>query len=197
MRKLFCLLLILTSFQAKADVLLGAHLLINSLAVKYLPEYAATTFHGPFVAMDYGYLYERGEIFKLGDDTKGSRKPSFGFKLGYQFLRSESHKLAFVYSRKWVNFQGRSGLEGDNTMDSFGMRFNIGTLALKFGWTSHGFDELENKHDAGIYLGIGLDIYLANYSLYVDLTSHYLEERDEHIAGGDIGFRYSFGDVNQ
>ena len=77
------------------------------------------------------------------------------------------------------------------------LRFNWGILALKAGWSSHKFDDDSvNQHDGGAYTGIGFDIYMGRFSIFMDITDHYLEDRKEHIAGGDFGFRISFGDIN-
>lgn len=179
---------------AKADIFLATHLLLNALAVKYMPDYESTSFHGPTVSLDYGYRYEQGEAYKLGKNTEGSHQPSYGLRLGYQFLNTETHKLAFVYARKYATFVGKSQNESKDVIDSFGMRLNFGPLAIKFGWSSHGFKEDANKYDAGVYTGIGFDIYYGKLSIYMDLTSHYLEEREQHMAGGDIGIRYCWGD---
>lgn len=179
---------------AKADIFLATHLILNALAVKYVPDYESTSFHGPTTSIDYGYRYEQGEAYKLGKNTVGSKKPSYGIRLGYQFLSTETHKLAFVYARKYAKFIGKSKNEAEVTIDSFGMRLNFGILAIKFGWSSHGFEDTANKYDAGVYTGVGFDINYGKFSIYMDLTSHYLEERDQHMAGGDIGLRYSWGD---
>ncbi|MBT4791916.1 MAG: hypothetical protein HON90_10120 [Halobacteriovoraceae bacterium] len=86
---------------------------------------------------------------------------------------------------------------GSDTIDSFGFRFNYGLLAFKLGWSSHAFDDTDNKHDGGTYTGVGFDIYLKKFSFYMDITDHYLEDRKTHIAGGDIGLRYHFGGTSE
>lgn len=175
---------------AKADIFLATHLILNTLAVKYLPDYESTTFHGPTLSLDYGYRYEQGEAYKLGKYTKGSHKPSYGIRLGYQFLNTDTHRLAVVYARKYAKYIGKSKIEEEDVIDSFGMRLNFKILAIKFGWSTHAFEGQANKHDAGVYTGIGFDFVIGKVALYMDLTSHYLEERDQHMAGGDIGIRY-------
>lgn len=107
--------------------------------------------HADLFLGTYGYRYELGDAYKTGSDTEGSSKSSPGFGLGYQFLRSLSHKFD---------------------------------------------DDSDNQDDGGAFTGIGFDIYMGRFSVYMDLTSHYLEDRKKHIAGGDFGFRLSFGDVN-
>jgi hypothetical protein len=77
---LICMLLLAPT--AKADIFLATHLLLNTLAVNYLPEYESATYHGPTVSLDYGYRYEQGEAYKLGKYTKGSHSPSYGLRLG-------------------------------------------------------------------------------------------------------------------
>lgn len=79
--------------HAKADPFLATHLLLNTLAVKYLPGYESTSGHGAFISGTHGYRYELGESFNTGSDTEGSIKNSPGFGAGYQFLNSTSHKL--------------------------------------------------------------------------------------------------------
>lgn len=192
--KVLALLALFISFSAKADPFLATHLILNALAVKYLPQYEGSTHHGAFVALDYGYRYEQGEPYKLGAKTEGSHKPSYGLRLGYQFLRTETHRLGVVYSRKYAKFITKAGNEDSDTIDSLGMRLNWGVFAIKFGWASHGFKNQTNKYDAGVYTGIGFDIDYGRISIYFDLTDHYLEEREQHMAGGDIGIRYAFGD---
>lgn len=181
------------SYPAKADLFLATHLLLNTLATKFLPNYESTTFHGPYLGLTYGYRFELGDSYKLGSDTEGSEKTSPGISLGYQFLRSASHKLAVTYDRKYAKYQTENEVEGEDVIDSFGFRFNWGLMAFKLGWSSHAFEDSDNRHDAGAYTGIGFDLYAGQWSFYMDLTDHYLEDRGEHIAGGDIGLRYSFG----
>lgn len=196
MKKLLASLLLLVSFSAHADLFLATHLLLNTLAAKFLPDYESTTFHGPYVGITYGYRFELGEAYKLGSDTEGSEKTSPGLALGYQFLQSSSHKLALTYDRKYAKYQTINELEGEDVIDSFGVRFNWGLMAFKFGWASHAFEDQDNKHDAGSYTGIGFDIWAGQWSFYMDLTNYYLEDRKEHITGGDVGLRYNFGNNN-
>lgn len=182
--------------QARADFFLAAHLLLNSLAVNYLPDYASTTYHGSYIGGSHGYRWELGDAYKLSSDTEGSAKSSPSLLAGYQFLRSPSHKFAITYERKSANFKGENDLEGKDIMDSFGLRFNFGMFAIKMGWTNHALDDdANNKHDGGYFTGFGFDFYFERFSIFFDLTDHYLEDRDIHLAGGDIGFRYSFGEV--
>jgi hypothetical protein len=95
-----------------------------------------------------------------------------------------------VYARKYAKYIGKDKVEQDDVIDSFGLRLNFKILALKFGWSTHAFDGQTNKHDAGVYTGVGFDFVMGKWLIYMDLTSHYLEERDQHMAGGDIGIRY-------
>ena len=195
MKKILWLFISIFSFNANADLFLATHLLLNTLAVNYLPDYQSTTKHGAYITGNHGYRYELGDAYKLGDDTEGSSKASPGLGAGYHFLNSTSHKVAITYDRKFVKFQATEDVSGENTMDSFGFRLNWGYLAFKFGWTSHAIDDDEdNKHDGGSYTGIGFDLYYKKFSIYFDITDHYLEDRKTHLAGGDIGFRYHFGD---
>lgn len=183
--------------NAKADPFLAAHLLLNTLAVNYLPDYESTSYHGFYITGTYGFRYEVGDAYKTGSDTEGSSDSSPGFGAGYQLLRSTSHKFALTWDRKVANYQTENEVEGKDVIDSFGIRFNWGIFAIKMGWSSHAFDDdTDNKHDGGTFTGIGFDIYMGRFSIYMDLTDHYLEDRGEHIAGGDIGFRLSFGDTN-
>lgn len=184
--------------QARADLFLATHVLLNTMAAKFLPDYESTSYHGPYITGTYGFRYELGDAYKTGSDTEGSEKSSPGFGLGYQFLRSSSHKLALTYDRKSVYYQTLDEVEGENVIDSFGMRFNWGMFAFKLGWSSHRFEDDSDgdEFDGGAYTGIGFDIYMGRFSVYMDITSHYLETRKKHIAGGDFGFRLSFGDTN-
>jgi hypothetical protein len=183
---------------AKADLFLATHLLLNTFAAQYLPEYKSTTFHGPYLGASYGYRYELGDAYKLGSETEGTEKPSFTMSAGYHFLKSDSHKFAITYDRIFSRYKSENDIEGDDTIDSFGLRFNWGLLAFKMGWSNHAFDgEDENRHDAGAFTGIGFDLFFGNFSLFMDITDHYLEERKKHIAGGDFGMRYSFGGEGQ
>jgi hypothetical protein len=182
---------------AKADLFLATHLLLNTVASKYLPEYKSTTFHGPYIGGSYGYRYEVGDAYKSGSDTEGTEKPSHTLSAGYHFLKSDSHKLAITYDRAFTKYQTEEELEGEDTIDSFGFRFNWGLFAFKMGWSNHAFDdESDNKHDGGTFTGIGFDLFFGKFSVFFDLTDHYLEERKKHIAGGDFGLRYSFGGEN-
>lgn len=195
--KLIILLAALFIQSAKADLFLATHLLLNTLAVNYLPSYETNSYHGPYIQGTYGLRYEKGDAYKTGSQTEGSSESSPGFGAGYQFLRSTSHKLALTYDRIGATYQGENDVEGEDTIDAFGLRFNWGILAFKLGWASHALDDdSDNKHDGGSFTGIGFDIYLGRFSLFMDLTDYYLEDRKTHIAGGDIGFRFSFGDVN-
>jgi hypothetical protein len=179
---------------AKADLFLATHLLLNTLASNYLPEYKSTTFHGPYLGGSYGYRYELGDAYKTGSDTEGSIKTSWTMSAGYHFLRSESHKLAITYDRAFTKYEGEDQIEGEDTIDSFGFRFNWGMLAFKMGWSNHAFDDSqENIHDGGTFTGIGFDLFFEKFSIFMDITDHYLEDRKTHIAGGDFGVRYSFG----
>ena len=192
----FSIIFLFNINTAQADFFLATHLLLNTLAVKYLPSYESTTAHGAFITGNHGYRYELGDSFKTGSDTEGSEKSSPGIGAGYQFLNSTSHKFSIVYQRKFAKYQTINEVEGSDTIDSFGFRFNWGLLAFKFGWSNHAFDDdTDNKHDGGSYSGIGFDLYYKRISFYMDLTDHYLEDRKIHIAGGDIGFRYHFGSM--
>lgn len=193
----FFLIFLLTLSTASADIFLATHLLLNSVAVKYLPQYKSTTFHGPYLGASYGYRYEVGDAYKLGSETEGTEKPSYTINAGYHFLKSDSHKLAITYDRAFVNYKAEDDFEGEDTIDSFGLRFNWGLFAIKFGWSNHAFeDDTDNKHDGGAFTGIGFDLFIDKFSIYFDITDHYLEDRKQHIAGGDIGLRYSFGGDN-
>lgn len=194
MKKLLIISLILSySVKARADIFLATHLLLSGLATKYIPDYAANTSYGPYAGVTYGFRYEVGDSYKTGDDTEGSEKQSPGIVLGYHFLNADSHKLAITYDRKWAKFQTEDEVEGTNTIDSFGLRFNYKILAFKVGWSSHAFDNDDNKHDGGTFTGVGIDLYWGKFSIFMDITDHYLEDRKKHIAGGDLGVRWSFG----
>ena len=193
MKKVVIFLLLVT-FPVMADPFLAAHIILNSLAAKYLPDYESTTYHGFYIGGTYGYRWELGEAYKTGGDTEGSTENSPGFSAGYQFLRSPSHKFALTFDRKWANYQTKDEVENKDVIDSWGMRVNFGILAFKLGWSSHAFENSSNKHDGGAFTGFGIDFYFKKISIYFDITDHYLEDRGEHIAGGDIGLRYSFGD---
>lgn len=183
--------------SANADLFLATHLLLNTVAASYLPDYKSTTFHGPYLGVSHGFRYEVGEAYKTGSETEGSQKNSFGLSAGYHFLKSESHKFAITYDRAFTNYQTEEELEGEDTIDSFGFRFNWGLFAFKMGWSNHAFDdETDNKHDGGAFTGIGIDLFYKSFSVFLDLTDHYLEERKKHIAGGDFGIRFSFGGEN-
>lgn len=191
---LLALCMFLFTPHAKADIFLATHLLLNSAAVKFLPNYTSTTAHGAYMSGTYGYRFEQGDSFKTGSHTQGSEKSSPGFGLGYQLLHSDSHKLALDYHRTVAQYQGANDEQGEDIIDSFGIRFNFGLLAFKLGWSGHKFNsDDDNQHDGGTYTGVGFDLYFKRFSVYMDLTNYYLEDRKKHIAGGDIGFRYHFG----
>lgn len=193
----FIFILIITSNSARADLFLATHLLLNTAAAKYLPDYKSTTFHGPYLGISHGYRYELGDAYKLGAETEGSEKSSYTLSAGYHFLKSDSHKFAITYDRAFTNYQSEEEVEAEDTIDSFGLRFNYGLLAFKMGWSNHAFeDDTKNKHDGGVFTGIGFDLYFGSISIFMDITDHYLEERKKHIAGGDFGLRYSFGGEN-
>lgn len=186
--------LLLNISVARADLFLATHLILNSLASSYLPEYKSTTFHGPYIGGSYGYRWELGDAYKMGSETEGSIKTSWTMSAGYHFLKSDSHKFAITYDRGFMKYEGENEIEGEDTIDSFGLRFNIGMLAFKLGWSNHAFkDDPDNKHDGGTFTGIGFDLFFNHFSLFMDITDHYLEDRKKHIAGGDFGLRYSFG----
>ena len=182
--------------NAKAEVFLATHILLNNLATKYLPDYLSTKWYGPYIGMSHGYRYEISVSYKAGSETEGSEKPCPALQIGYQFLQSASHKLSLNYARTFAKYQTENEVEGYDTIDSLGVHFNIGLLALKAGWLNHAFSESENRHDGGSYTCIGFDLYFGKSSFSMDLKDHYLEERKEHIAGGDIGLRYSFDNAN-
>jgi hypothetical protein len=194
MKNLLIIITILSySAKAKADIFLATHLLLHSFASNYLPESNSSSAHGAYFGMTYGYRYELGDSYKLGGDTEGSEKTSPGLSFGYHFLNSATYKVALTYDRKWSQFQGEDKIEGKDTIDSYGLRLNYSYFAFKFGWSSHKLTESENQHDGGAYTGIGIDFFYGPFSIYIDITSHYLEDRELYIAGGDFGFRYSFG----
>lgn len=185
------------STKVHADLFLATHLLLNTFATKYLPEYESTSYHGAYLGVSYGHRYELGDSYKTGTKTEGSEKSSTTLSAGYHFLNSESHKLAITYDRSYTQYQTKNKVEGKDTIDSFGLRFNLGVFAIKAGWSNHAFsDDSDNKHDGGAFTGIGFDLFFGKFSFYMDITDHYLEERKEHIAGGDFGIRYSFGGTN-
>ena len=180
--------------KAKADIFLATHLFLSGLASQFIPDYAANTSYGPYAGATYGFRYEVGDTYKLGEDTEGSEKTSPGIVLGYHFLNADMYKLALTYDRKYANYQTTNEEEGEAVIDSFGLRLNYKIFAFKFGWSSHAFDDDSgNKHDGGSYTGFGIDLYWGKFSVFLDLTSHYLEDRQKYIAGGDFGIRWSFG----
>jgi hypothetical protein len=189
------LLLFLVLFSGKVSaepILLATHLLLNAFAVKYIPGYESTTYHGPYLGLTGGYFYERGEFLKTGSGTEGARKLSPGIDGGYQFLHTPSHKLSFEAFHKIANFQGVNEYRNRDTIDGCGIRFAFKVFALKFGYSLHTFKEVENKHDAGMYMGMGIEYSFGKVTVYLDLTDHKLEEQDTHMAGADLGIRYIF-----
>jgi hypothetical protein len=194
MKKVLIIFIIFSSsITAKADVFLATHLLLHSFASNYLPEGNSSSAHGAYFGMTHGFRYELGDTYKIGGDTEGSEKTSPGLSFGYHFLNSATYKVAVTYDRKWSQYQGENRVEGKDTIDSYGIRLNYSYFAFKFGWSSHKLSTSDNQYDGGAYTGIGIDFFYGPFSIYMDITSHYLEERELYIAGGDFGFRYSFG----
>lgn len=194
MKKVLIIFIIFSSsITAKADVFLATHLLLHSFASNYLPEGNSSSALGAYFGMTHGFRYELGDTYKIGGDTEGSEKTSPGLSFGYHFLNSATYKVAVTYDRKWSQYQGENRVEGKDTIDSYGIRLNYSYFAFKFGWSSHKLSTSDNQYDGGAYTGIGIDFFYGPFSIYMDITSHYLEERELYIAGGDFGFRYSFG----
>ena len=190
---LLILLIVFNSATVNAEpVLLGLHVLLNGLATKYLPGHEPTSYHGPYIGLNYGWKYELSDLYKVSSSSEGSDRGSAGATLGYQFLRTESWDFSVEIFRQLVDYKDKNNFEGEDTIDGFGFRLNYGILALKFGYAIHGFKDSANYYDGGYYTGFGLEYVLQTVSVYFELTDYYVGDRNLHIAGFDVGIKYFF-----
>jgi len=191
--KLIIFLFLFVPQISKAEpFLLGAHLLVNSLAQKFLPGYEPTTFHGPFVGINFPFMYERNEPYKIAGDSEGSTETGFGFSGGYHFVASQTHSISLELFRNDTRYKDQTSFEGRDIIDGIGLRFRWKLLVLKAGYANHGFKNEADKYDNGYYTGVGVEIGLGRLTLYTEVTDYFLEDRDKHLAGFDLGLRWAF-----
>ncbi len=192
----FCLFILVSTVVRAEPLLLGAHVLLNGLASKYLPDHRPTTFHGPYLGVNYGWKYELNSIYKSNSNSEGSNRGSFGALAGYQFLNTELWDFSLEIFRKYVDYKDASNYEGEDTIDGGGLRIHYSMLVFKIGYAVHGFKNFENYYDGGYYTGFGLEYVFANVGVYFELTDYYVGDRDKHLAGFDLGFKYYFDNSN-
>ncbi|MBI2521779.1 MAG: hypothetical protein HYV97_15290 [Bdellovibrio sp.] len=193
MKKIILIILLSYPMSAVAEpLLLGAHLLLNSLASNYLPDHRPTSYHGPFLGMSYGWKYELSSMYKINPNTEGSDKGSLGFIAGYQFLCTETWDFSLEVFRHLVDYKDASNFEGEDTIDGIGFRLNYTVLVFKLGYASHGFKGSDNYYDGGYYTGFGLEYVLANVGINFEMTDYYVGDRDKHLSGFDFSLRYYF-----
>jgi hypothetical protein len=166
MKKWFLALIIsifIVATKVKAELFLTTHLLPNTKATKYLPEYASTSYHGAYRGVLYGHRYIFGESFKTGSKTQGSEKTSTKLSAGYHFLNSKSHKFGITYDRAFTKYQTENEIKGKDPIDSFGLQFNFGIFAIKAGCSNHALKmPLIISRMVGHLRGMGLTCFLVN-----------------------------------
>ena len=188
----FFILLTLSKRVAAEPLLLGTHLALNALASKYLPDHRPTSYHGPYVGINYGWKYELSSIYKTNANTEGSDRGSIGFTLGYQFLNTEAWDFSVEIFRQLIDYKDAGNNEGEDTLDGGGLRFHYHVLVFKLGYAVHGFKGSDNYYDAGYYTGFGLEYVLGNVGLSIEMTDYFAGDRQKHLSGFEVGLKYYF-----
>ncbi|HAZ13414.1 MAG: hypothetical protein A2X86_14680 [Bdellovibrionales bacterium GWA2_49_15] len=192
-KKLVLIFLMIFPVSVMAEpLLLGAHLLLSGLASNYLPDNRPTSYHGPFLGLNYGWKYELSSLYKINPNTEGSNRGSLGFDAGYQFLCTDSWDFGVEIFRHLVDYKNAGNFEGEDTIDGVGVRVNYTVLVFKLGFASHGFKDTDNYYDAGYYTGFGLEYVFANVGISFEMTDYYVGDRQKHLSGFDVGLRYYF-----
>jgi hypothetical protein len=192
-RWLFLIGLACMGLTARAEpILLGTHLLLNGLAAKYLPDHRPTSYHGPYVGLNYGFKYELNRLYKTSSSSEGSDRGSLGFILGYQFLNTEVWDFSLEAFRQLVDYKDVNDNEGEDTIDGAGLRIHYSVLVFKLGFAVHGFKGSEDYYDAGYYTGFGMEYVLGRVGVSAELTDYYISDRDKHLSGFEVGLKYYF-----